>query len=153
MIESVIIELGPWSWWVLGLVLLAAEVVLPGFFLIWIGLAAVIVGCLSLLLWGTPIWGWQVQFLSFAVISVIAAIVGRRMMSRYGDETDQPLLNQRGASLVGRTATLSEPIQEGRGRIRIDDTLWVVQGPDLPVGTQVRITESTGRELRVEAVA
>jgi len=70
MIESVIIELGPWSWWVLGLMLLAAEVVLPGFFLIWIGLAAIIVGCLSLLLWGGPMWGWQVQLLSFAVISV-----------------------------------------------------------------------------------
>ena len=153
MIESVIIELGPWTWWVVGLVLLAAEVILPGFFLIWVGLAAIVVGCLSLLLWGTPLWSWQVQLLLFALLSVIAAFAGRRLMARYGDETDEPLLNQRGASLVGRTATLSEPIQEGRGRIRIDDTTWVVQGPDLPVGTQVRITESTGRELRVEAVA
>ncbi len=152
MIQSIIIELGPWSWWVLGLVLLAAEVILPGFFLIWIGLAAIVLGCLSLLLWGTPMWSWQVQVLLFAVLSVALAFAGRRLMAHYGDETDEPLLNQRGASLVGRTATLTEPIQEGRGRIRIDDTTWVVQGPDLPVGTQVRITESTGRELRVEAV-
>ncbi len=152
MIENIVIELGPWSWWVLGLVLLAAEVVLPGFFLIWIGLAAIVVGCISLFHWGSPLWPWQLQVMVFGVLSVGSAFVGKRVMTKLGDETDEPLLNQRGASLVGRTATLTEPISEGRGRIRIDDTIWVVDGPDLPVGTRVRITESTGRELRVERV-
>ena len=150
MIERIVLELGPWSWWVLGLVLLAAEILMPGVFLIWIGVAAIIVGCLSLLFWSDPFWVWQVQILVFAMLSVVAAIGGRRLMARSG-KSDQPLLNKRGASLVGRTATLSEPISEGRGRIHIDDTTWVVNGPDLPVGTQVRVVESTGRELRVEA--
>ena len=152
MIERVATELGPWSWWVLGLVLLTAEMVLPGVFLIWIGLAAIVVGALSLLLWGDPIWLWQVQLLVFAILSVLSALLGRRIMARRKGDTDQPLLNQRGASLVGRTATLTEPIADGRGRIRIDDTLWVVDGPDLPVGTRVRITDSKGRELHVEPV-
>jgi hypothetical protein len=152
MIERIVTELGPWTWWVLGLVLLTAEIILPGVFLIWIGLAAIVVGSISLALWGDDLWAWQVQILTFAVLSVVFAVAGRRIMSRYGSETDEPLLNQRGESLVGRTATLTEPISEGRGRIRIDDTLWVVGGPDLPVGTQVRIIESTGRELRVEPV-
>ena len=150
MIERIVLELGPWSWWVLGLVLLAAEILMPGVFLIWIGIAAIIVGCLSLLFWSDPFWVWQVQILVFAMLAVVAAIGGRRIMARSG-KSDEPLLNKRGASLVGRTATLSEPISEGRGRIRIDDTTWVVSGPDLPVGTQVRVVESTGRELRVEA--
>lgn len=150
MIERIVLELGPWSWWVLGLVLLAAEILMPGVFLIWIGIAAIIVGCLSLLFWSDPFWVWQVQILIFAMLAVVAAIGGRRIMARSG-KSDEPLLNKRGASLVGRTATLSEPISEGRGRIRIDDTTWVVSGPDLPVGTQVRVVESTGRELRVEA--
>ncbi len=66
--------------------------------------------------------------------------------------TDEPFLNQRSASLVGRTATLHEPIREGRGRIRLDDTLWQVMGPDLPVGTQVKVVSSNGRDLRVEPV-
>ncbi len=150
MIERIVTELGPWTWWVLGLVLLTAEIILPGVFLIWIGLAAIVVGSISLVLWGDGLWSWQVQILTFAVLSVISAVAGRRLMTRYGNETDEPLLNKRGASLVGRTATLMAPISEGRGRIRIDDTVWVVGGPDLPVGTQVRIIESTGRELRVE---
>lgn len=153
MIESVFIELGPWAWWVLGLVLLAAEIILPGVFLIWIGLAAIIVGCISLFHWGSPLWPWQLQILVFAILSVVAALVGKRLMARMQDQTDQPLLNQRGASLVGRTATLTEPISEGRGRIRIDDTIWVVDGPDLPVGARVRITESDGRQLRVEPLS
>lgn len=150
MIQSIILELGPWTWWVIGLLLLAAEILLPGVFLIWIGLAAIIVGCISLFHWGSPLWPWQLQILVFAILSVSSAFVGKRFMTRIADETDQPLLNQRGASLVGRTATLSEPISEGRGRIKIDDTIWVVDGPDLPVGTRVRVTQSTGRELRVE---
>ncbi|MEX3010340.1 NfeD family protein [Hoeflea sp. TYP-13] len=151
MIERIVTELGPWSWWVLGLILLAAEILMPGVFLIWIGIAAVIVGCLSLFLWNDPFWIWQTQILVFAVLSGAAAILGRRIMAKSG-VSDEPLLNKRGESLVGRTATLSEPIKEGRGRIRIDDTMWVVSGPDLPVGAQVRVVESNGRELRVEAV-
>lgn len=149
MIERIVTELGPWSWWVAGLLLLMAEIVMPGVFLIWIGIAAIIVGSLSLVFWGDPFWLWQVQILIFAILSVACALIGRRIMSRSA-ETDEPLLNQRGASLVGRTATLSEPISEGRGRIRIDDTFWIVSGPDLPVGAQVRITHGTGQELRVE---
>lgn len=152
MIERIVTELGPWTWWVLGLVLLTAEIIMPGVFLIWIGLAAIVVGSISLVFWGDGLWTWQVQILTFAVLAVVFAIAGRRIMTRYGNETDEPLLNQRGASLVGRTATLTEPISEGRGRIRVDDTLWVVGGPDLPVGTQVRIIESDGRELRVEPI-
>ena len=150
MIERIVQELGPWNWWVLGLVLLTAEILLPGVFLIWIGIAALIVGGISLLFWGDPFWTWQIQILIFAVLTVISAIIGRRIMANSAD-TDEPHLNQRGASLVGRTATLSEPISEGRGRIRLDDTMWVVNGPDLPVGTHVRVVESTGRELRVES--
>lgn len=151
MIQRIVAELGPWSWWVLGLILLAAEILMPGVFLIWIGIAAIIVGCLSLLFWNDPFWIWQTQILVFAVLAIGAAVLGRRLMARSA-ESDEPLLNKRGESLVGRTATLSEPISEGRGRIKIDDTMWVVNGPDLPVGARVRVVESTGRELRVESV-
>ena len=67
--------------------------------------------------------------------------------------SDEPLLNQRGASLIGRTATLKAPINEGRGRIHLDDTTWVVNGPDLPVGSRVRIVASAGSTLKVEPVS
>ena len=152
MIHSIAAELGPWAWWVLGIVLLILEVLLPGVFLVWIGIAAIVTGALSLLLWEQAFWTWQVQWLVFAVLSLVAALIGRRIVSARGETSDQPHLNQRGQSLVGRTATLEQPISEGRGRIRLDDTMWSVQGPDLPVGTRVRVTASNGRDLTVEAV-
>lgn len=152
MLYRLVMELGPWSWWLLGLVLLAAELLMPGVFLVWIGIAALCLGMLSLLLWDAGFWLWQVQLLLFAVLSIGIVIPARRFLARDSLRTDEPLLNQRGASLVGRTATLLEPIREGRGRIRLDDTFWSVMGPDLATGTQVRIVSSTGRDLVVEAV-
>lgn len=152
MIHRIVAELGPWAWWVLGIVLLILEVLLPGVFLIWIGIAAIITGALSLLLWEQAFWSWHAQWLVFAVLSLIAALIGRRIVSTRNQVSDQPHLNQRGQSLVGRTATLEQPITEGRGRIRLDDTMWSVQGPDLPVGARVRVTASNGRDLTVEPV-
>lgn len=151
MIARLVSELGPWSWWVLGLILLGAEVVLPGVFLVWIGIAALIVGTLSLLFWDYGFWAWELQLILFAVLSLVAALAGRRYF-RSEKPTDEPFLNQRGQALVGRTATLEEPIREGRGRIRLDDTFWSVEGPDLAAGTRVRIASSNGRTLIVEAV-
>ncbi|MBN9055609.1 NfeD family protein [Shinella sp. PSBB067] len=152
MIRGIVTELGPWAWWVLGIVLLILEVLLPGVFLVWIGIAAILTGALSLALWGEAFWAWQAQWVVFAVLSLVAALVGRRIVSTRGQSSDQPHLNQRGQSLVGRTATLEQPIAEGRGRIRLDDTMWSVQGPDLPVGARVRVTASNGRDLTVEPV-
>ena len=152
MIQRIVTELGPWAWWVLGIALLILEVLMPGVFLVWIGIAAIITGALSLMLWEQAFWVWQMQWLVFAALSLAAALIGRRIIKTRGETSDQPHLNQRGQSLVGRTATLEQPISEGRGRIRLDDTMWSVQGPDLPVGTRVRVTASNGRDLTVEPV-
>lgn len=153
MIVGLAVSFGPWSWWILGLILLAAELAMPGFFLIWIGAAAIVTGVLSLGLWDNPIWLWQIQLLVFAALSMVSIVLGRRLFSRTNRPTDEPFLNQRGESLVGRTATLAEPIANGRGRIRLDDTYWSVMGPDLPSGTTVKVVASHGRDLKVEPAA
>lgn len=150
MIARIIAELGPWSWWVIGMLLLAAELLMPGVFLVWIGLGAILTGALSLLLSEAGFWTWQIQSLVFAVSAVVFTLAGRRFFSSVGADSDEPLLNNRVASLVGRTAVLAEPIREGRGRIRLDDTFWLVSGPDLPGGARVRIVASNGRDLMVE---
>lgn len=151
MIERIVAELGPWSWWVLGLVLLAAEVVAPGVFLVWIGIAAILTGIVSLLLWDAGFWVWQAQLVFFAILSVVTVVLGRRLLARTGNTSDEPLLNQRGASLIGRTAVLELPIIEGRGRLRLDATTWTIDGPDLPAGTRVRVIGSNSGRLVVEA--
>lgn len=149
MIEAMILELGPWSWLVLGLILLAGELVVPGIFLIWIGIAAIIVGAISLLIWDAGFWTWQVQVLVFLALAIAAALLGRRFMHKQ-DFSDQPLLNRRGEQLIGKTATLETAIENGRGRIRIDDTIWRVAGPDLEAGTKVRISGVIDATLTVE---
>ncbi|MCM2290855.1 NfeD family protein [Allorhizobium sp. BGMRC 0089] len=152
MIIAWVNELGLWSWWVGGLILLAAELMMPGMFLVWFGMAALLTGILSLVFWGASFWPWQVQMLVFAALSLASILIGRRILVKDRDRSDEPLLNQRTASLVGRTATLESPIREGRGRIRLDDTFWTVNGPDLAAGVRVKIVAAHGRELTVEAV-
>lgn len=151
MLASIFAELGPWNWMVLGFALLALEIVVPGVFLLWIGIAAILTGALSLQLWGWEPWTWQVQVLVFLALSLISAFAGKRIMGNGEAESDEPLLNRRSEQMVGRTATLAEPIAEGVGRVRLGDTIWRITGPDLPAGTRVRIVAARGSDLIVEA--
>jgi inner membrane protein len=153
MIESIVRELGAWNWMALGLVLLALEIIAPGIFLLWIGIAAIIVGTLALMITDGGYWTWETQILLFLVLSLVSAYIGKRVMANGNDVSDQPLLNQLGEQLVGRTATLAEPISDGRGRIRLGDTQWRVTGPDLPAGAKVKVVSSNGTELGVELAA
>jgi membrane protein implicated in regulation of membrane protease activity len=134
------------------MVLLTAEILLPGVFLLWIGIAALIVGAASLALWNFGFWVWELQVVVFLALSLASAVAGRRIMAGREAQTDQPLLNRRGEQLVGRTATLCEPIREGYGRVRLGDTMWRVTGPDMPVGSRVRVVAVRDLELVVEPV-
>ncbi len=147
MILDAVRALGGWSWWVLGLVLLGAEVLLPGFFFLWFGIAAILIGISALLI----DWPWQMQVLGFVVLSVITALVGRRFYGTHGGETADPHLNLRAGRLQGRTFVLAEPIVEGAGRVKIDDSVWQVRGPDAPAGARVVVTGVDGTVLLVKA--
>lgn len=136
---------------IVGFALLALEIVVPGVFLLWIGVAAILVGAISLALWEAGFWVWQTQVLVFLALSLISAIVGKKIMTGRQDETDEPLLNRRSEQMIGRTATLEEAISEGYGRIRIGDTLWRVKGADVSAGNRVRVVAVDGGDLVVEA--
>ncbi len=150
MIERIVMELGAWNWMALGLVLLALEIMVPGIFLLWIGIAAIIVGTLTLVIGNAAMWSWQLQIVLFLILSLVSAYIGKKVMAKGDGVSDEPFLNQRAEQLVGRTATLAEPINEGRGRIKLGDTQWRVNGPDLPVGTKVKVVSTDGSELSVE---
>ncbi|APH73714.1 NfeD family protein [Aquibium oceanicum] len=152
MLERIFSELGPWNWLVLGFVLLTLEIILPGVFLVWIGLAALAVGVLSIAIWEFSLWIWQVQILVFLVFSLLSAWLGYRFVRRDESPSDQPLLNQRARQLVGRTGTLDEAIRDGRGRLKLGDTWWPVNGPDAAPGTKVRVVAATDGDLVVEPV-
>lgn len=137
-----------WHWLALGALLIGAEMLLPGTFLLWIGIGALITGLISALY---PDLAWQWQLAVFACLSVISILAGRQIWKKFHRETsDAPLLNQRGAQMQGRTAALDQPIENGRGRIRFGDSSWAARGPDLPAGAKVVVTGVEGSTLVVE---
>ncbi|MBA8820497.1 hypothetical protein BRY73_13365 [Ochrobactrum sp. P6BS-III] len=150
MIIELLSGLGIYSWLVLGLVLLILEILAPGIFFIWFGLAALVTGGIAFLLSSTTGFGWQFQLVIFLVLAVVFALAGRRFFGSKSDNQDEPLLNRRGEQLVGQRTTLTEPIINGRGRIRINDTTWRVKGPDLPAGTEVRVVAFDPVSLEIE---
>ncbi|MBV2144277.1 NfeD family protein [Falsochrobactrum sp. TDYN1] len=149
MIVDFLYDLGLWNWIAFGLALLILEVFAPGFFFIWFALAALVTGAFAFLLSSTAGFGWQLQTILFLVLAIIFVLAGRRFFGASGRQ-DEPLLNRRGEQLVGQRATLTEPIVNGRGRIRINDTMWRVRGPDLPVGTEVRVVSFDPVNMEVE---
>lgn len=147
MIASAANTLGPWAWVVLGLALIGLELVAPGVFLIWLGLAAVLTGILD---WAFDL-SWQAASLSFAILSVCMVLIGRAVTRRPDEEENGPAaLNRRGHALVGRVFTLEAPIVDGAGRIRVDDSSWRVAGRSAPAGASVRVVRVEGATLIVE---
>ena len=154
MIYAIISELGPWTWWVAGLILLSLEIVLPGVFLMFFGISALVVGTIAIVAGPDAAWWpWQAQVVAFGVLALISAFLGRNIWASKNQPSDKPHLNDRGGALVGRLATLSEPIVDGAGRVKLGDTTWRVKGPDLPVGTKVKIASSESSVLSVVAVS
>ncbi|KWV54036.1 hypothetical protein AS156_07280 [Bradyrhizobium macuxiense] len=139
--------LGTWNWLIFGVILMALELVAPGVFLFWIGLAALLVGLLSFLI--NP--SWQTQLLMFAVFAA-AAVPAWRHFARSGQASkSNPFLNRRNEALIGREFTLEKPIIDGAGTVRIDDTIWRIAGPDTPAGSRVKIIRADGASLTVAA--
>jgi membrane protein implicated in regulation of membrane protease activity len=139
-----------WFWWALALALFALEALAPGAFMLWLGFAALAAGLLQLL---SPELGLVPQWILFGVFALVAVALGRRWRGRNPPaETDQPLLNRRALQLMDKVYPLDTPISNGRGRIKVGDAFWSVEGEDAPVGTRVRVIAVEGMTLRVRAV-
>lgn len=139
-------KLGNWNWLIVGIVLMGIETFAPGVFMLWLGLAALIVGLVS---FGVA-WSWQAQIIMFAALSIAMVPLWRYYSGRNASPTDKPFLNKRAEGLIGRVFTLEKPIVDGVGTVRIDDTIWRVSGPEAPSGSRVKIMSADGASLRVE---
>ncbi|MEI7345005.1 NfeD family protein [Dickeya chrysanthemi] len=135
-----------WFWLSLGGLLLAAEMLGAGGYLLWSGIAALFTGILA---WLLPLdWAWQ--YIAFAVLTVVAALLWWQWLRRRLDKQPTPMLNQRGQQLIGLHTTLTEPLVNGLGRVNIGDSSWRVQAEqDLPAGTVVEVIAVEGITLRV----
>jgi hypothetical protein len=148
------IELLPpnyWHWWILAAILIMLEFFALGTFgsfFLWPAIAAIVIGFLT---WLVPeLLNPESQVLILAIVSIISVVVGRLYLGEHPLSSDEPFLNRRGSELVGRTYYVSEAIVNGIGRIFVDDSSWRVEGPDCPVGTQVKVVKAGTVRLQVE---
>lgn len=142
--------LASYGWWLLALLLIAAELVAPGYFLLWIGLAA---GIMGLILLAFPNLSFIIQAILFAALSIAVCLIYWKYIRPSAElRDDQPLLNRKGDRMIGQRVTIVDAIVNGRGKAKVGDSVWLVEGADCAIGTSVRVTAVNGTTLQVIAV-
>lgn len=145
MISDAIVQYGAWLWFAAAVVLMVLETIVPGIHFLWFGVAAGAVGLIALV---APM-AWQWQVILFALLSVATVWWVRRNTNPDVAKTDEPVLNIRGAQYIGRTVTVEDAIQNGRGKVRVGDTIWAAEGEDAIKGASVEVTGVNGTVLVV----
>ena len=134
-----------WIWLSVAAILAIAEIVAPGVFLIFLAGAAALTAIAAAL--GIPL---AFQLGLFPLFALGAVWAGKRLYHRNPVESSDPLLNDRGARLVGQTVVVVDAISHGSGRVKVGDSVWNARGPDSDVGARVRVTGMEGTCLSVE---
>lgn len=137
-----------WLWLIGGVVLLIAEIIAPGFFLVFIGAAAIAAGLFTLL------FGLSIvpQLALFALYAIVAVLIGRRFYANHDSPAAGVLLNEPAQRLVGKIVTVVAPVDERGGRVTVGDGEWSARGGPAEIGQRVQVTAVDGNCLRVELV-
>lgn len=133
-------------WLAIGLALAAAEMAIPGVFLIWLAGAAIITGLIA---WLVPI-GMPLQIVLFAVLAIVSVFTGKRYLRSNPVQSADPMLNDRGGQLVGQQVVVTHALDGGGGKVKHGDTEWLAKGPDAEPGTRMRVSGHDGVTLLVE---
>jgi membrane protein implicated in regulation of membrane protease activity len=136
-----------WHWLILAALFAGIEMLSPGFFFIWLGGAALLMGLITLVI---SAMGWELQLILFAVFAAASVLGWYKFGRKLPGGTDDATLNRRGESLIGRSGTLVEAIVNGRGRVKLGDSAWSAEGEDAPAGAKVLVTGVRGAVLTVE---
>jgi membrane protein implicated in regulation of membrane protease activity len=139
-----------WQWWIFAVALIILEILAPSFFALWLAIAAFVTGLALFLM---PELQWQTQVFMFAILSVVSIIAWRKYYTNNPIETDQPMLNRRGEQYIGRVITLKMPIEDGQGKVQIDDSTWKIEGDDCSAGTKIKIVGVDNVVFQVEIVS
>lgn len=141
--------LSPWMWWIAGGIMMVLEILLPGFFLLWLGLGALGTGLLA---WLIPALSFQLQMVIFAVLSVVLVGIFRGMYLKQLNPPTAERLNDRTEALLGKLCTVTQTIGHGEGQVKVGDSVWKATGPDVQAGTTVRVIGVEGNTLEVVPV-
>jgi membrane protein implicated in regulation of membrane protease activity len=147
--ENYFSELHFWHWLILGVICLMFELTSGSGFLLWPAIAGFLISLLTYLI-PSMYWPWQVVL--FSCFSVVSSVLWWKYLKICTETSDKPNLNKRTTNFIGRTFELKEAIENGRGRVKIGDTYWLVEGDDQVVNTKVKVTSVDGVMLHVEKV-
>lgn len=136
-----------WHWLILGVLLLLLELTTGGGFLLWVAISSFFVAALTFCL---PNLDWPWQMMWFSLLSLVVCYGWRRYLKSCTEHSDKPNLNQRMQQYIGREFVLTEAIENGRGKVKVGDTYWLVSGPDLAQGHEVKVVGVDGALLIVE---
>jgi hypothetical protein len=143
------LEIVFWNWWVVALILLVIELLAPGFYFLWMAASGFVTG---LLLWLLPALDIKLQIFIFSVLSMASVIAWKLYGKKHPTTTDHPLLNKRGQQYIGRVFSLYRPIENGEGKIKVDDSIWKVHGEDCDINTKVKVIAVRGTVFDVEQI-
>lgn len=136
-----------WHWLILGFALLIAEIVVPGIFLLWWGIAAIMIAGVMALI---PSLSLTVLGISYAILALLLSIAWWKY--QHGkDQRDKKkfVLNQRDHAMIGCKGTVEEIAPNGIGRGHFGDTTWRVQGERLLAGDTIEVIGVKGITLLV----
>jgi len=137
-----------WVWLTAGILLGTLEMLVPGVYLIWLAAAAIVTGVFAFA-FDLPL---EFQVIEFVSLSLIFAFSARRFLREKPIESSDPLMNRRGARMIGETALVVQAIEHGSGRVRLGDSEWIARGPNVAAGERVRVSGTEGAILLVEPV-
>lgn len=140
------IEFMFWHWWALSLVFLVIEILVPSFFFLWLAAAGFTTGIIVWLFIITT----NIQLFVFSILAIGAIALWKMLGHKRLKNTDHPLLNKRGQQYIGRTFNLYEAIENGQGKIKVDDSIWKVHGENCSLTTKVRVIAVRGTVFDVE---
>ncbi len=129
------------QWLSIGLTLILIEFFVPGTYLIWFGFSA----CLMSLIVMFYVLSLTEQVVIFSIISAIFAVIGlyayRKVMHLVKVPREAEHLNDAAAQYIGRSFKLVQDVIDGRSKVAVGDTVWLVECPDgLKSGDIVKIT-------------
>jgi membrane protein implicated in regulation of membrane protease activity len=150
---AILAMLGPYAWYIVAAVLLLFELHAPGASFAWLAVASFLTGLYTTFyhVLGYPLPSWQIQCVVFTPLAFVAVLLWSKFGRRIEKSSDRPFLNQRLEALIGQTFVARDPIVNGSGTIKVGDTTWPVQGPDLPAGHRLVVTGVNGPTLLVDA--
>lgn len=142
-------DISAWHWSALGIALLALEALGIGGFLIGAALSS-FTTALALIFF--PELSWKVQLSVFSLLSVVFTLIYWKKFSRFNQQTDRPMLNDRTSQFVGKRYTLQQAMSNNVGKLQIGDTLWKIRGDqDLLANTKIEVIKAKEMTLWVKA--